>query len=323
MRVLIAIDHTEASYACVVYVAQYPWPADTQIGLLAVLEPEMLGNGVHDAELKKKLVEAGQVLNRVFPGQVVGADCVEGKPAEQIVFMAEQWQADLIVVGAHTKTPLERLLLGSVSQSVLEHSPCSVLIVRGTAQSALKGSHKLLVAIDGSSMANWAAAWVGSHDWPDDAQVCFVSVMPPMSRGFSTTHVQKAADELAERADLEGKIGTLMRDTVSQYAPTLSRNAISIHPLSGKPDEEIVRFAQLERADLIVLGSHGRMGIERLLLGSVSQAVASRASCSVLVIKSPPGHEAAEGTKYTARTSTEHAEDHGHSEMVHRVFFPH
>ena len=74
----------------------------------------------------------------------------------------------------------------------------------------------------------------------------------------------------------------------------------------GIPDAEIVMFATDQNADLIVMGSHGRTGISRLVMGSVAEAVMRRARCPVMVVKHPHDHETSEDVKVTANVSAEH-----------------
>jgi nucleotide-binding universal stress UspA family protein len=81
------------------------------------------------SESAAKLQEAGNP-----PGILVEKDVLFGSPDSRIVETAEEWKADLIVVGSHGYSRWERLLLGSVSSSVVHHAPCSVLVVRVPAE---------------------------------------------------------------------------------------------------------------------------------------------------------------------------------------------
>jgi nucleotide-binding universal stress UspA family protein len=78
-----------------------------------------------------------------------------------------------------------------------------------------------------------------------------------------------------------------VRRQLEQVQPTLSHVAFERRYLEGDPVREIVAFAQREQVDLIVMGSHGRTGLSRLLMGSVAEGVARRAACPVLIVKQP------------------------------------
>lgn len=147
MKILLAIDGSPCSEAAVAEVARRPWPDDSQLRVVSVVEPPAplvaepyMGATDYFAEvaqLKKK--QADELLERACASLREGAgtsrmgitsEAPTGSPKRTIVEEAEGWGADLIVVGSHGYHTWERMLLGSVSQSVAAHAECSVLIVR-------------------------------------------------------------------------------------------------------------------------------------------------------------------------------------------------
>jgi len=147
MKILLAIDGSPCSDTAVEEVARRPWPPDTQVRIISVVEPpaplvaEPYMGVVHYFEeverLKKQEAEGtveraaaslrdGEGTRRV----PVSTEVIKGSPKRTIVEEAEAWGADLVVVGSHGYDTWERMLLGSVSQSVAAHARCSVEIVR-------------------------------------------------------------------------------------------------------------------------------------------------------------------------------------------------
>jgi nucleotide-binding universal stress UspA family protein len=122
-------------------------------------------------------------------------------------------------------------------------------------------------------------------------QAYFHAVALAENHGASLTmlYVYSPASEAAERADRAA-----LRTQLEQIRP--SNPAIPVHHvfLEGDPASEIVRYAADAGMDLIVLGTHGRTGVERLLMGSVAEQVLRGAHCSVLVVKLPKGQPGAE-----------------------------
>jgi nucleotide-binding universal stress UspA family protein len=295
MRILVALDgNIEEDSACLQYLSDHNWPPRTEFGLVTVID-QFLGDPEFNATAQRQnLIEASQKLNRRFPRQVVGADCLSGAPRERILDMAFEWPAELIVVGARNKGKWRRLLLGSVSQSVLEHAPCPVLIVHGHATTddlqteAKVTGEKIVVAVDGSAMSNQAMQWLNSHAWTPAARFCFVSVVPPLTEEFANEGIEQAMADLSQHVDFENKIAGLVEGAIEKYAGAVKAYPYTIETPTGDPAEQILHVAQRENASLIVMGSHGRSGMEKLLLGSVSQAVAARSTTSVLVVKSNP-----------------------------------
>lgn len=143
MKVLLAIDGSSYSTAAMELVASRPWPPGTIVRVLMAVEPimqppDMLSGlvGFETLELARKELtsQAEQLVNNVAEklrktGLMVETEVSNGDPRSIIVDQAEEWSADLVVVGSHGYTGLKRLLLGSVAQSVVSHAPCSVEVV--------------------------------------------------------------------------------------------------------------------------------------------------------------------------------------------------
>jgi len=146
MKILLAVDGSPCSDEAIAEVARRPWPAGSEIEVIAAFElvlppspdawaipPSYLADLDRIAsEHAGKLVD--QVANKLrtaVPEQLqVSTKCAPGAPASVILDEAESWGADLIVVGSHGYRAWERFLLGSVSQSVVSHAKCSVEVVR-------------------------------------------------------------------------------------------------------------------------------------------------------------------------------------------------
>ena len=143
MKILLAMDGSDYSHAALQSVISRPWPADTTVKILNVVEPPslLMGRemGGYDPEFEavwtalreqaKELV--GKAAEKVRAAKLqVSTDLVEGDPKSQIIDIANQWHADMIVVGSHGRSGLGRFLLGSVSQDVVRHAHCSVEVIR-------------------------------------------------------------------------------------------------------------------------------------------------------------------------------------------------
>jgi len=147
MKILLAIDGSPCSERAVEEVARRPWPADSQVRIISVVEPPaplvaepyMGMTGYLDEVETLKRKQAVEVLERATAklrggaesaGLQVSTEVLNGSPKRIIVEEAETWGADLVVVGSHGYRSWERMLLGSVSQAVAAHAECSVEIVR-------------------------------------------------------------------------------------------------------------------------------------------------------------------------------------------------
>jgi nucleotide-binding universal stress UspA family protein len=146
MKILIALDGSDYSRAALKSVIARPWPPDTTVKVLHVVEPPslLMGRemGGYDPEFEmvwkalrdqaKDLVEkaAEQLRKAKFS---VSTELVEGDPKSQILDAAKEWHADMIILGSHGRSGLSRFLIGSVSQDVVRHAHCSVEIIRTAA----------------------------------------------------------------------------------------------------------------------------------------------------------------------------------------------
>ena len=147
MKILLAVDGSPCSDRAVAEVTQRPWPADSEVHIISVVEPPaplaaepyMLAGGYFEEVERLKRKQAAETLEkaaaRLREGEGsralhVSTDIPLGSPRRVIVEEADHWGADLIVVGSHGYRTWERMLLGSVSQAVAAHASCSVEIVR-------------------------------------------------------------------------------------------------------------------------------------------------------------------------------------------------
>jgi nucleotide-binding universal stress UspA family protein len=294
MKLLTAIDSSPYSEQVLDEIARRPWPLDTTVCVLHVIDwPQLPSSGSwiqalkHSADL---LVESA-AKRLCKAGLPTTTKVMEGHPRIAVSDYAREWRADFVLVGSHGASGLARFLLGSVAQAVLRRSPCSVEIVRRTAQESapISSGMKILVATDGSDCSMVAVSSVASRPWPSGSRVRLISVIPVIlavgafhpippvylpGDVFETlqTQARSRAEEAVERAT------QILREAHMEPVKT------GFLPI-GDARQVILEEAKDWGADLIVVGSHGYNGIDRLMLGSVSESVAMHAHCSVEVIR--------------------------------------
>jgi nucleotide-binding universal stress UspA family protein len=146
MRILLAVDGSKCSDAAIAEVARQPWPAGSEIRIVTVAEMPFFPStefgtlpqqyyeeleGVARERAHTTVEKAVEQLKRTQVTEIpVDAQVVYEAPREAIVDVAVEWGADLIVLGSHGYRGYKRFLLGSVSQAVVAHAPCSVMVVR-------------------------------------------------------------------------------------------------------------------------------------------------------------------------------------------------
>jgi nucleotide-binding universal stress UspA family protein len=177
-----------------------------------------------------------------------------------ILAETERARPDLIVMGRRGHTGLTDIFLGSVTARIIGLSPVNVLVAPRITPLTF---HRLLVATDGSSYseAAWREALSLAKAW--SSQLLAVSVARKEGDFPETKQIL---------ADLQGEAN---QEGIPLTALTLQ----------GSPDMVIVQATQAHKVDLLILGSHGRTGLKRLLMGSVTEQVIGSAPCPVLVVK--------------------------------------
>lgn len=263
-RARLTVMHVAPSFDPVV-TASPQLGAPAQV-VFPVREEDVLGR------LREEAAAAG------FPKAEAVAET--GDPSRAILEAALSRPADLIVVGTHGRSGVERTLLGSVAERVVHKAPCPVLTVPPSAHSPGKRRPRsLLCAVDFSPASLQAlgyaaqlaidlkAALVLLHvvEWPfeDDRP------LPPDSP--LARRRQELLDEAAERLE--------------RLAPKASVPGLTHVVVTGHVKDEISRRADDTGADLVVMGAQARSGLGLTLLGSTTERVIRRAACPVLTLR--------------------------------------
>ncbi|HEY8460107.1 MAG TPA: universal stress protein, partial [Blastocatellia bacterium] len=137
-------------------------------------------------DVRQSALRASERIKSEFPSWKVSAEAYADSPAPAIIKKADDWGADLIVVGSHKQSTLERLILGSVSQKVVNEANHSVRVSRksfheGHKRPERESPARILIGLDGSSFAEKAARSVASRAWPAGSEALIVTVVKPFS----------------------------------------------------------------------------------------------------------------------------------------------
>jgi nucleotide-binding universal stress UspA family protein len=198
--------------------------------------------------------------------------CEEGEIHERIVDLADAENCDLIVMGRKGISGLEKVLVGSVTARVIGHSQRDVLVVP---KDAAIGWKSILFATDGSKYSeaatNRAIGLAKSHD----SEVKIISVVDVTEEFMA--RAPGALEDLVKKA--QGIV-----ETVKEKASSEGIKAEGI-VREGEAYKVITDIAGKEKSGVIVMGSHGRTGLKRLLMGSVTEKVIGYAPCPVIVVK--------------------------------------
>jgi nucleotide-binding universal stress UspA family protein len=284
MRVLVALDAGPQCEKLIAAVEGRPWPANTSFTLVHVLEPFPFRKITRclDAdrdEIEIRLKKFGERFRT--HGWTAEERVLFGRPWRQITKLAAFCETDLIVIGSQGAGGVAAHFVGSTAGSVLRHAPCSVEVVRlrEGLEERENAEWNVLVATDGSECSKVALQAVSRRAWPAWSNFRVVSIPHP-SMPLSSFRESELKDVTAIKHAKE------YAESGAEILRAAGLRAESSVLLPFHSDgREIVGEAERWPAQLIVMGSHGRRGFNRVRLGSVSEYVVVHAPCSVEVIR--------------------------------------
>lgn len=252
-------------------------PAPASLGGVATSYPKFESEAQEEA--LKLARSAKAVLKTLFPDWQVHAEAVTGSPGNMLIWQSDEWRPDLIVVGSQGRTALGRFFFGSVSQKVLHQADCSVRIARASSK-VPTAPVRLIVGVDGLPDSDAAVRAITKRHWPKGSEVCVVCGMmvpPPVASEQMAIEVEKwIAGEK-----------TRIAEAVEAAVKKLQGIGLATSSVVKEEDPKGLLCAEAESrdADCIFVGATGMGRVERVLIGSVSSAVAMRAHCSVEVVR--------------------------------------
>lgn len=287
MNVLVATDGSKHGGWGLNWVATLPFGKPPNVTVLHVLDiralrapflsqPVMAGTELYiQEEIQRMETRSAKILSdatgELAALNLKGKVCKDQGPVAPKVLEHAPKRDGLLVVGSQGLDALDRFMLGSVSTNLIHHATCPVLVVKGEA-SPLR---RIVLATDGSSSSARALAFMLAKFQPNRSvgegaqepiHVSVVHVLPPVKYPG---------------------LGETGRKLVEGCIQKLVKAGFTAEPLCqvGKPEEEIMKAASKQHADLIVMGAKGLGAIARFLLGSVSTRVVQHSKCSVLVVR--------------------------------------
>jgi nucleotide-binding universal stress UspA family protein len=283
MNTLLAVDGSDNAYEAV-HALKYLARAE-QLTLLHAVNlprptyPMMLPEVAEEVykTLEQSMREDGErLLNRVQSLLPMHAGPSTkhlriGSPAEVIVSMAEEQKTDLIVMGARGLGPFKERLLGSVSHRILTLAHCATLIVNGP----VKALKQILLPLQGPFDTEAAIRFLQLKPFHDAVELTLLTVLPSTEPPWPGD----AAAAAAATEILEEQAAYI--ETVAERLRAIGYQAHGV-AVVGTPSTMILQEATTLRSDLILMGSRGRHGMTRFVLGSVSHAVLHKMPCPVL-----------------------------------------
>jgi nucleotide-binding universal stress UspA family protein len=265
-RLLLATDRSIFSEGAIREAINFAKRCSSWLYVMSVMESnpeyETIGANIFEKEQKEALEYLEVVKTRaVQEGVSCHTILRQGQePYRLITDEAVEKKVDMIIIGRRGRSGLMKVLMGSVAAKVIGHAPCKVLVVPRAARIECRN---ILVATDGSAHSIAAAA-----EAIGIAKRCGSNII-----AVSTMYVEEGFGEA--KANVDGVVAMAQKEGIPIEALTPS----------GRSHEVILETAGGRGVDLIIMGTYGKTGLKKLLMGSSTEKVIGHANCAVLVVR--------------------------------------
>ena len=287
MKIIVGVDGSSCSKHAIQALAHLAPPAELVLVHAmnlpdfnyAMITPELRAEV--QADMEEKLRKEGEgILTQAqeeLPSDFPKAQTIHqvGHPVHAILETAQSAKSDLIMLGARGLGQVKELVVGSTSHRVLMHAPCSTMIMK----EPLPRLKKVLLPIEGQEDTDVALKFLALQPFREAVSIDVFAVWPqpqlawPVTLGQSKLLEMHAIEEAQDR--MKSVTDKLLRMNYSAEAKVGM----------GDPAFAILSQAKTSQADLILMGTHGRGGLARFLMGSVSHTVLHQATCPVLIVR--------------------------------------
>jgi nucleotide-binding universal stress UspA family protein len=279
-KILVAVDGSESSRTALLQAFRLAVDEKCWITVTSVVPPyegeiEILGIKDIRAALRKPCDDALREAQRLAEAEraLIKTVCEEGEIHERIVDLADAENCDLIIMGRRGLRRVEPMLVGRVTARVIGHTQRDVLVVP---KGMPVGWNTIVLATDGSKYSALATDRAIAFAKSYAGELRIISVVDVPTEFYA--EAPQAVEDLVRKA--KGFVADVKKQAESA--------GVKAETFVGEAEayQAINNLAREQKADIIIMGSHGRTGLRRLLMGSVTENVIGHAPCPVLVVKS-------------------------------------
>ncbi len=284
-RLLLSSDRSEYSEGAIREAIKLAKRCGSTLTAMTVVERNDELEALAPKQVEKSEKEAREHIEAIQArAKKEGVDCTVTvrkafEPYRVIVEEAEKQKSTMIIMGRRGRKGLARLVMGSSTARVIGHADCNVLVVPRAAQMEFTN---ILVATDGSKYSAAAASQAIGIAKRNNSALTVISVIPaeiamPTDVDLSVVQRERIANQEMKEAEANAR--------AVKEAAEKEGVAVRAYVRSGRPADALVETAKETKASMIVVGSHGRTGLAKLLIGSVAERTIVLAPCAVLVAK--------------------------------------
>lgn len=293
MKILFGVDGSKCSEEAIATARTIRFPAGTELMVLSAVDfledlPSLEGVKRKEINETERLVHnVVQQLRETHPNAIVTGAVKDGYTYESLLETCKEWKPDLMMLGSHGRTGLSFLLTGSVSRAMLQEAPCAVRVVRPRNQENEKSqTNNVILALDDAANAQNFIDHVLAFPWSEFTAFKCIHVVRELHRALLAESEITPGEVLSQHYnDMVSGTEAWLEVAAQKINNKFGKRVARAEVLVGDPRQALLELAKSWPADLIIMGSHGRHGLEKVILGSVSETVAMHAPCSVEIIR--------------------------------------
>lgn len=290
-RILVANDFSDCSKVALSIGMQASKCMKTKMFVLHTIEKlphdymHIFPRAAHINIKQRSEQEAFDRLNSMLPKDLVDNETIvpivrTGRPFLEIVQAAKENDVDIILIGTHGRAGIDRVFLGSVAERVVRKSYCPVMVVRNSEYAGFK---QIVVPVDFSDCSKMALECAISTARAHKSALTVVHVF---EESFIEPYV-RAANSEKEADEIVRKVEYVNVSKFEDFLNKFDLSGIVFKKLlkKGIPEKNISEIALEQKAQLIIMGTHGRSGIKHMLVGSTAEEVVRTVHCDIIVVK--------------------------------------
>ena len=290
-RIVVPLDRTECALAALPTARALAARTGATLALLHVLDHHYPSTDLADQHRRDARQWLRQVARESQPEQIPTIIAVrDGTPAEEIVTYADEIEADAICMATHARTGIGRIMIGSVAERVVHDAPLPTLLIRPDVAAPEPSPHMpIVVPLDGSPRAEAALPYATDLAKALGTPLALVrawNAAPPIIPGPYAFEINQAAFEAVEAVTAE-RVATYLDGVAGRLRGDLAVETVGLH---GDATEQLAAYLREERPGLVVMGTHGRGGVPRWVMGSVAIALVRAAVAPILLVGDACAH---------------------------------
>lgn len=236
-------------------------------------------------EKRDLAAKAAKHLRTQFPEWKIESLVKTGTPTWELIDAANDWNADLIVIGSHGRSAIGRLFLGSVSKRIAKEARCSVRVARSSTPKNENDPLRIIIGVDGSPAAEQAIYAVGQRVWQNETEIILINVNADTPPDRIATRLPQASAMIDRYFQSHLTRVSSMLDWATAELSIIGLKT-SVVTKKGDPKTILLEEASRRNADCIFVGTRDfKSAFERFRLGSVSTTVVTNALCTVEIVR--------------------------------------